>query len=119
MNGRPGERGRSKIARRLLAAGLTLVASGVAARTAPELFHPPAIWLSGIVLLLSVPFQICVLPEHPRGRVLRVRWVGSHLVAAPKASVGRYLATATPGVSLKASLRAIPVGGVRSGRRRA
>jgi hypothetical protein len=48
-----------------LVGGITLVASGVGVRTSPEFYHPPAIWLSGIVLLLSVPFQVCVLPERP------------------------------------------------------
>jgi Ni/Fe-hydrogenase subunit HybB-like protein len=73
------------------ATGLTLVATGVLLRTAPEFFHPPAIWLSGIVLLLSVPFQICVLPDAARMRVMAGRRVTSHLVAARSANVTRYL----------------------------
>ena len=89
-----------------LAGGVTLVAAGVGVRTSPEFFHPPAIWLSGIVLLLSVPFQICVLPERASLRILRGRSVGTHLVAAREATVGRYLASASPRLVAKAPLRA-------------
>jgi molybdopterin-containing oxidoreductase family membrane subunit len=89
-----------------LLAGVALVATGVGARTAPEFFHPPAIWLSGIVLLLSVPFQICVLPERSRIRLVARPRVTPHLVAAQPASVTRYLASATPRIVLKAPVRA-------------
>jgi hypothetical protein len=90
-----------------LAGGVTLVASGIGVRMLPELFHPPAIWLSGIVLLLSVPFQICVLPERARARVLRRPWVGPHIVAAPQATTGRYVTSPSPRVVLNAPLRAV------------
>lgn len=88
-----------------LLAGLALVATGFALRTGPEFYHPPVIWLSGIVLLLSVPFQICVLPERAAARVLRGRWAGAHLVSASQASVRRYLVTASSRVVVKAPLR--------------
>jgi Ni/Fe-hydrogenase subunit HybB-like protein len=87
--------------------GVALVASGIAARMAPELFHPPAIWLSGIVLLLSVPFQICVLPERAPSRLFRRQQVASHVLAARQATAGRYRAWASPRLVLKAPLRAI------------
>jgi len=75
-------------------AGAGLIALGVANRTQPEFFHPPAIWLSGILLLLSVPFQICVMPEaRPRRRRARV---SPHLVAAPAARVRPYLVSPRP-----------------------
>lgn len=90
-----------------LVGGVTLVASGIGVRTSPEFFHPPVIWLSGIVLLLSVPFQICVLPERPRVRVLRGQCAGSHVVGARQATVGRYLASPSPRLIIKAPLRAI------------
>ena len=88
-----------------LVGGLALVATGILLRDAPEFYHTPAIWLSGIILLLSVPFQICVLPERPPARVLRGQWVGSHLVSASQASVRRYLVAASPRVVIKAPLR--------------
>lgn len=84
--------------------GVTLVASGILVRAAPEFFHPPAIWLTGIVLLLSVPFQICVLPERPGIRIVRRRPVESHLLVVRPANVTRYLASAAPRVVLKAPL---------------
>lgn len=90
-----------------LAGGVTLVASGIGVRMSPEFFHPPAIWLSGIVLLLSVPFQICVLPERARARVLRRPWVGPHVVAAPQATAARYATSPSPRVVLNAPLRAV------------
>ena len=90
-----------------LVAGVTLVASGVGVRLSPEFFHPPAIWLSGIILLLSVPFQICVLPERGRPRIVKGRWAGAHVVAAPQASVRRYMASPTPNLVLKAPVRAV------------
>jgi len=96
-----------------LVGGVTLIASGIVARTTPEFFHPVAIWLSGIVLLLSVPFQICVLPERRRMHLFGVPSVGPHLVAAQQATVGRYLASASPRLIMKAPLRAIPRGRLR------
>ena len=48
-----------------LAGGVGLIATGIALRDSPDLYHPSAIWISGIVLLLSVPMQICVLPDIP------------------------------------------------------
>jgi Ni/Fe-hydrogenase subunit HybB-like protein len=90
-----------------LAGGLLLVATGIALRGDPEFFHPPAIWLSGIILLLGVPFLICVLPERSTARVLPGRWVGSHLVGASRANVRRYLVSAAPRVTLKAPLRRV------------
>lgn len=90
-----------------LATGVTLVVLGVGVRTSPEFFHPPAIWLSGIVLLLSVPFQICVLPERSRVRVVRGQSVGTHVIAARQTDVQRYLAVPSPRLVLKAPVRAI------------
>jgi Ni/Fe-hydrogenase subunit HybB-like protein len=76
--------------------GVALVGAGLAGRENPEFFHPPAIWLSGIVILLSVPFQICVLPEHARRqRPAGLRAV-PHLAAPREASVGRYMVSAAP-----------------------
>ena len=89
-----------------LTVGVSLVVTGISVRTAPEFFHPPAIWLSGIVLLLSVPFQICVLPERTRIRVIARRRVGPQLVAGQPAGVTRYLVSTTPRIVLKAPLRA-------------
>jgi Ni/Fe-hydrogenase subunit HybB-like protein len=76
-------------------AGLALVGAGLANRQNPEFFHPPAIWLAGIAILLSVPFQICVLPEStPRQRP------GLRAVPRPavrrEASVARYVVSAAP-----------------------
>jgi hypothetical protein len=90
-----------------VAAGVALVASGAAVRLSPEFFHPPAIWLTGIVLLLSVPFQICVLPERRRVRMVQRQHVGSHVVAARQTDVHRYLAVPSPRLVLKAPVRAI------------
>ena len=87
-----------------LALGVSLIATGILNRASPEFFHPPAIWLSGIVLLLSVPFQLCVLPERTGKRVLHGRWLGSQVVAAPQANVRRYLAAATPRIVARAPL---------------
>lgn len=98
-----------------LVVGVALVAAGIAARTAPEFFHPPAIWLCGIVLLLSVPFQMCVLPEPSRIRVLTRRHAGPHLIAAQSASVTRYLASTTPRIVLRAPVRALSLASRRRG----
>jgi hypothetical protein len=79
-----------------IVAGLSLVAFGIGNRTMPEFFHPPAIWLCGIVTLLSVPFQICVLPERARRRRPRgIRAVPIRVVAR-RAEVARYLSFAAP-----------------------
>jgi hypothetical protein len=90
-----------------LVAGIALVASGVSVRLSPEFFHPPAIWLSGIVLLLSVPFQICVLPERRLGRVVGPH-AGQRVVPARRTDVSRYLAVPSPRLVLTAPVRAIP-----------
>lgn len=81
--------------------GIGLIATGIYNRMDPEFFHPPAIWLSGIVTLLSVPFQLCVLPER-RLRQATERRAGARVVAAPQASVRRYLASATPRIVARA-----------------
>jgi hypothetical protein len=96
-----------------LVAGIALVASGVSVRLSPEFFHPPAIWLSGIVLLLSVPFQICVLPERRPMRVVG-RHAGQHVVPARRTDVSRYLAVPSPRLVLNAPVRAIPTASQRS-----
>ncbi len=75
----------------LLGAGL--VATGVYNRMDPEFFHPPAIWLTGIVTLLSVPFQICVLPERRRRQPFER--IEPQFVSPSEASVRRYLVTAS------------------------
>jgi molybdopterin-containing oxidoreductase family membrane subunit len=93
-------------------AGITLVATGIAYRTNPEFFHPPAIWLTGIVLLLIVPFLICVLPERPLRRVLRAPRAVPHLVVLRQAGVGRYLASPAPHI-LKAPIRSLAALGRR------
>ncbi|MBI2833032.1 MAG: polysulfide reductase NrfD [Acidobacteria bacterium] len=105
-------------------AGMVLIGVGVANSTRPEFFHPPAIWLSGILLLLSVPFQICVLPERARRRVLRqahgvlsssqdvVVGVQSRLAFARQARVGRYLTSASSR-AIKAPVLKSPVLGNR------
>lgn len=46
--------------------GVSLIATGILNRMDPEFYHPPMIWISGIIVSLSVPFQICVLPERRR-----------------------------------------------------
>jgi molybdopterin-containing oxidoreductase family membrane subunit len=93
-----------------LVVGVALIAFGVGNRTAPEFFHPPAIWLPGIVLLLSVPFQICVLPERARERVPGRRWVGAHVVGVRQhAGAARYAVSAARRVVVRAPLRAVPV----------
>jgi len=77
-------------------AGLSLVSFGIGHRASPEFFHPPAIWLCGIVTLLSVPFLICVLPERAKTeRRAPIRAVPIH-IGARRAEVGRYLAVAAP-----------------------
>lgn len=52
-----------------IATGVALVATGISLRGAPEIYHPATVWIGGIVTLLSVPFQICVLPDRPLGHV--------------------------------------------------
>jgi hypothetical protein len=90
-----------------LTGGVALVALGIGVRASPEMLHPPAIWLSGIVLLLSVPFQICVLPERSPVRLFGRQQVGPHVVGARQATTGRYLASPSPRLVIKAPLRAI------------
>ncbi len=96
-------------------AGVALIAAGIANRAEPEFFHPPAIWLVGILLLLSVPFQICVVPERAgQGRVRRPA-ATLHLLPSRRANVRRYLvapsARPAKGAPLKpAALRAISAG---------
>jgi molybdopterin-containing oxidoreductase family membrane subunit len=51
-----------------LTAGVGLIAFGVSHRDFAEIYHSPVFWLAGIVVLWSVPFQICVLPEPRRPR---------------------------------------------------
>ena len=89
-------------------AGVALIATGVGNRLQPEFFHPPVIWLSGIILLLSVPFLICVLPERLRPPVFRVPSVGPRPVASHPANAGRCLVSASHRLVLKAPLHAIP-----------
>lgn len=48
--------------------GVGLIAFGIWHRELAEVYHSPIFWLSGIVVLWSVPFQICVLPEIRRKR---------------------------------------------------
>lgn len=76
--------------------GISLIAIGIANRTQPEFFHPPAIWLAGIVTLLSVPFQLCVLPESSRPRRRTALRAVPNVVAPFTAGVGRYLVAAAP-----------------------
>ncbi len=96
-------------------AGVALIATGIISRTAPEFFHPPVIWLSGIITLLSVPFQICVVPERVRRRAAR----GLLLVSRPPvlrgARVRQYAAFVSPRLVRAAAMRAIP-GAISSGR---
>lgn len=75
-------------------AGVALIATGFGARLQPEFFHPPVIWLSGIILLLSVPFQICVLPERRRRAFMHAPLAMPRLVALRPASVVSYVASA-------------------------
>ncbi len=88
-----------------VAGGIGLIATGFATRMNPEIYHSPAIWLSGIVLLLTVPLQICALPDRPLRQPARLRHAIPHIVAirAPvvlqPARVERYLTTAAPRVS--------------------
>jgi hypothetical protein len=89
-------------------AGIALIATGIAHRTQPEFFHPPAIWLSGIVMLLSVPFQICVLPERPLRRLVRARLAAApRLVLSPRARTASYLVSAPR--PIKAPVMRLPV----------
>jgi Ni/Fe-hydrogenase subunit HybB-like protein len=85
-------------------AGISLIATGVANRTQPEFMHPVVIWLSGIVLLLSVPFQICVLPERPLIHRVRIRLATSRLVHSREAKVGNYLTTTATSRTVKAHI---------------
>ena len=75
-------------------AGISLITTGIASRTQPEFFHPPVIWLSGIMLLLSVPFQICVLPERPLRHLVRFRLAAPRLVTSRPARAASYLVSA-------------------------
>jgi hypothetical protein len=75
-------------------AGVTLIATGFANRLQPEFFHPPVIWLSGIILLLSVPFQICVLPERLRRALVRAPLAMPRRIPLRPASVVSYVASA-------------------------
>jgi hypothetical protein len=96
--------------------GISLIAFGILTRAAPEFFHPTAIWLSGIVLLLSVPFQVCVLPEPSPQRGPIGRPVAAHLIGAQYASVRRYLASPASRRVVKAPLVAtFPAAAVRPG----
>ncbi len=93
-------------------AGIALIATGFAHRTQPEFFHPPVIWLSGIVMLLSVPFQICVLPERPLRRLVRTRLAAApRLVFSRRARAASYLVSA-PRV-VKAPVMRLPTMGAR------
>jgi molybdopterin-containing oxidoreductase family membrane subunit len=47
-------------------AGISLIALGIALRNQSEFYHSPTIWISGILVLWSVPVQICALPEGRR-----------------------------------------------------
>lgn len=57
--------------------GIGLIALGIILRGDPEIYHPAAIWIAGIVVLLSVPFQACVIPDR--------RVVAEESVPAPAA----------------------------------
>jgi Ni/Fe-hydrogenase subunit HybB-like protein len=87
-----------------VASGIALIATGFATRMNPEIYHSPAIWLSGIVLLLTVPLQICALPDRPSRQALRRRHGVPYLVsmhpavAMQPARVERYLTSAAPRV---------------------
>jgi len=74
--------------------GIALIATGIANRTQPEFFHPPVIWLSGIVMLLSVPFQICVLPERPLTRLIRARLAAPRKIFLRRTLTENYLVSA-------------------------
>ena len=94
--------------------GIGLIAFGILNRADPEFFHPPAIWLSGIVLLLSVPFQICVLPERSQERAAIRGRIGAHLIGPRYASVRRYVVSPASRVVIKAPLVAtFPAAAVR------
>lgn len=79
--------------------GATLIATGISLRLQPELYHPPVIWITGIVTLLSVPFQICVLPEGRRRRTSPVYWRQLRALDTPRVRVERYATTAAPGLT--------------------
>jgi len=81
-----------------IVAGVSLIGFGIGHRMTPEVFHPPAIWLCGIVTLLSVPFQICVLPEGARVRRRSPIRAVPYSIAARRAGVARYLTSAAPRV---------------------
>jgi molybdopterin-containing oxidoreductase family membrane subunit len=55
------------------AGGVFLMALGITLRDSMETYHSPGIWISGIILLVSVPFQVCVLPEPGMRRVAAER----------------------------------------------
>jgi molybdopterin-containing oxidoreductase family membrane subunit len=76
--------------------GVTLIAMGLGHRLQPEVFHPVVIWISGIILLLSVPFQICVLPERRLRVFVRAPLAMPRPAPLRPASVVSYLASARP-----------------------
>ena len=41
------------------AGGISLIASGILLRDSMEAYHSPAIWISGIIVLVTVPLQLC------------------------------------------------------------
>ncbi len=96
--------------------GLALVATGVGNRMLPEFYHPPVIWLSGIITLLSVPFQICVLPEQPRRRAVRRPWLVSAPIALRQTGARRYVTAANPRLIRASVMRALPSAQIQSGR---
>ncbi len=100
-----------------VAGGIGLIAAGFATRMNPEIYHSPAIWLSGIVVLLSVPLQICALPDRPLRQPARARAIPHVLAMRPPvvlqpAGVGRYL------TSSAARITAVPVVTTPRARRR-
>lgn len=64
-----------------LTAGVGLIAFGISHREFAEIYHSPVFWLSGIVVLWSVPFQICVLPEVRRTRTVEERTAAEAVTA--------------------------------------
>jgi molybdopterin-containing oxidoreductase family membrane subunit len=49
--------------------GVGLIVTGLSNRLETEYLHAPATWIAGIVVLLTVPLQACILPEHPEPEV--------------------------------------------------
>lgn len=96
--------------------GLALVATGVGNRMLPEFYHPPVIWLSGIITLLSVPFQICVLPEQPRRRAVRRPWLVSAPIVMRQTGARRYVTAANPRLIRASVMKALPSAQIQSGR---